>query len=124
MKRTISTILGALLFAGWIYGQEPERFTGKFDTQLIFDMSYTYQTVFQPDKTRSPRFAKPLKTGTTIAVGAVNDGVSATGKTTLYLVEPVGATPFLAVDANVNGVIEAQERHSFVHGRTGRTTSR
>jgi hypothetical protein len=59
MKRTISIILGALLFGGWIYGQEPERFTGKFDTQLVFDTSYTYQTVFLPDKTRSPRFAPP-----------------------------------------------------------------
>ena len=113
MKRTISTILGALLFAGWISGQEPERFTGKFDTQLVFDMSYTFQTVFLPDKARTPRFAQPLKTGTTIAVGDVNDGVSATGKTSVYLVEPAGAPLFLAVDANANGVIEAQERHMF-----------
>ena len=113
MNRTISAILGALLFAGWICGQEPGRFTGKFDTHLVFDMSYMYQTVFQPDKTRTPRFAEPLKAGTTIAVGDVNDGVSVTGKTTLYLVEPAGAPPFMAMDANANGLIEARERHMF-----------
>jgi peroxiredoxin len=97
-----------------VCGQEPERFTGKFDTHLIFDTSYTYQTVFKPDKTRVPRFTEPLKRGTAIAVGSVNDGVSATGKTPVYLVEPAGSLPFVAVDANANGMIEAAERHMFL----------
>jgi thiol-disulfide isomerase/thioredoxin len=114
MKRTISVILTTILLASWVCGQEPVRFTGKFDTKLVFDSSYTYQTVLKPEKTPPLRFAEPLKPGTAIAAGAINDGVSATGKTNVYLVEPAGRQPFLALDADASGVIETNERHAFI----------
>lgn len=113
MKRAISSIFAAVLLASRVYAQEPERFTGKFDRNLVFDESYTYQTVFLPDKTGTMRFAEPLKRGTTITTGAVTDGVSATGKTLTCLVEPPDTLPFLALDANANGVIEGSERNMF-----------
>lgn len=113
MKTLTTSVLLTLISVSIIFAQESEQFTGKFDTELKLELKDTYQLVFKPDTTVTYRFAEPLEAGATITAGTVYDGVSVQGRSTALLVEPPKGAPYICLDINANGTIEAGERFVF-----------
>jgi thiol-disulfide isomerase/thioredoxin len=97
-----------------VCGQDGQRFTGKFDTDLAPDFVHIYQRVFTAVTDASKvRFAPPIEKGSVVSMGDLIDQRTTGGKFPAILVEPVNSPPFLCSDINANGTIEAAERFAF-----------
>ncbi len=104
-----------LLSVFQISGQQSDRFTGKFDPELAPDFVHIFQRVFEKvaDSAR-PKFAPPIEKNALVTIGTLVDQRTVAGNVSAFLVEPVKAPPFLCIDINANGVIEAAERFLFI----------
>lgn len=110
-----STILGAVLAITFsVIGQSPadvsEQFTGRLDPELSPDLIHVYQRKYDVAIVKdSPRFEPKLTAKASVSTGkllARTDSSELIG----YLVDSPDDAPFVCVDLNKNGTIEASER--------------
>lgn len=97
-----------------VFGQTPvsgnETFLGRLDTELTPDLVHIYQRRFEAvASNKLPKFVPALAKGTSVSTGEL---IARTGKATFvaYLADSNNSDPFVGIDLNGNGTIEASER--------------
>ena len=111
MHRLTLLFVLAIITATTAFAQESATFKGKLDSQLVVDTVHIYQRVWSTAADTSKlRFSPSPKKGATVSVGELIDPRVASGKSTVLLVEPPTATPYIWFDSNANGVYEAAEK--------------
>ena len=93
------------------FAQEGAIFKGKLDPKLVVDTVHIYQRVWSAAADTSKlQFSPSPEKGATVSVGELIDQRVASGKSTLLLVEPPTAAPYIWFDSNANGVYETAEK--------------
>jgi len=107
----IAIVLSAIVS---VFGQVPQRFSGKLMPRLSPDMVHVYQRVYSAAKTADTyRFETPPEKGSVISVGDLIDQRNSGSKTIMLLIEPPAGAPYVWVDRNGNGIYETAERHEL-----------
>lgn len=95
--------------AAWTFG---DRFYGKMRPELWPDLVHVYPKVFEV-KPAAVRFEPAIEKGSVVSVGGLSDPRVTSGRSDAFLLEPPNADPFIAVDSDANGVIDATERFAL-----------
>jgi len=88
-------------------------------TQLEPDLVHVYQRLFRGGFPSNTRFTPALPKGTIISTGDVSDLRKKERQSQMLLIEPPSGIPFVAIDSNSDGNIDATERFELQKGESG-----
>lgn len=109
-----SLVFITVFSAGAILGQGTgATFTGRLDPELAIDTVHSYQRLLSAADMSKLRFETAPEKGAVVSAGEMIDEWSATHKTHVLLVEPVGATPYGWIDIDEDGLYETSEKFAL-----------